>query len=204
MEAKIKLVKEHPIPKTQQHVRQFLGLCNYYRKFVKNYSKIAVPMNVLLQKDKPFSWTAECQKSFETLQNALTTAPILAFPDLSKSFTLTCDASGSAIGYILGQVDENKRERVISYGGRALKNEEKNWTISEKECLAVLEGIKQHKVYLSNNKFKVFTDHKALIWLHKSKDTNYKLGRWALQLQDFDFEIIYKEGKNNQNADSNS
>ncbi|CAG2200816.1 unnamed protein product [Mytilus edulis] len=177
-EAKIKLVKEHPIPKTQQHVRQFLGLY------------------------KPFLWTAECQKSFETLQNALTTAPILAFPDLSKSFTLTCDASGSAIGYILGQVDENKRERVISYGGRALKNEEKNWTISEKECLAVLEGIKQHKVYLLNNKFTVFTDHKALIWLHKSKDTNSKLGRWALQLQDFDFEIIYKEGKNNQNADA--
>ena len=126
-----------------------------------------------------FHGLLHAKKSFETLQNALTTAPILAFPDLSKSFTLTSDASGSAIGYIL--VHENKPESVISYGGRALKNEKKKWTISEKQCLAVLEGIKQHKVYLLNNKFTVFTDHKALIWLHKSKDTNSKLRRWALQ-----------------------
>lgn len=201
-EDKIEIVKKYPILKTQQEVRQFLGLCNYYRKFVKNYSKITVPINTLLQKEKAFVWTDECQNSFETLKKALTSAPILAFPDLEQPFTLTCDASGSAIGYILGQVDDNKRERVISYGGRALKNEEKNWTISEKECIAVLEGIKHNNVYLSNHKFKVFTDHKALIWLHKTKDTNAKLGRWALQLQNYNFEIIYKEGENNQNADA--
>ncbi|CAC5378789.1 unnamed protein product [Mytilus coruscus] len=119
-------------------------------------------------------------KNFEDHLTHLTQVftPILAFPDLAKPFTLTCDALGSAIGYILGQVDDNKRERVISFGGRALKNEEKNWTISEKECLAVLEGIKHNNVYLSNHKFKVFTYHKALIWLHKTKDTNAKLGRW--------------------------
>ncbi|CAC5395107.1 unnamed protein product [Mytilus coruscus] len=121
---------------------------------------------------------------------------------MSKPFILTCDASGSAIGYILGQLDENGKERVISYSGRALRNNELNWTITEKECLAVLEGITKNKVYLSHARFKVYTDHQALVWLHKSKDTNSRLGRWALELQNYDFEIIYKEGKKNTNADA--
>ncbi|CAG2239543.1 unnamed protein product [Mytilus edulis] len=201
-ESKITIVKNYPRPKNQTEVRQFLGLCNYYRRFVKDYAKITVPLNNLLQKDKEYVWTDKCQISFESLQQALTTAPVLSYPDMSKPFILTCDASGSAIGYILGQLDENGKERVISYSGRALRNNELNWTITEKECLAVLEGITKNKVYLSHARFKVYTDHQALVWLHKSKDTNSRLGRWALELQNYDFEIIYKEGKKNTNADA--
>lgn len=200
--AKIEVVKNHPRPKNQHEVRQFLGLANYYRRYVKDYAKIAVPLNSLLQKDNDFKWTSDCDKSFESLRTSLTTAPILAFPDMSKPFHLTTDASGHAIGYILGQLDSDKKERVISYGGRALRAGERKWTVSEKECLAVLEGIKHNNVYLSHRKFTVYTDHKALVWLHKVRDTNAKLGRWALQLQNYTFDIIYREGKKNQNADA--
>ena len=173
--SKTDVVKKYPAPRNPHEIRQFLGLCNYYRRFVKDYAKIAVPLNNLLQKDKEFNWTESCQKSFDTLKQALTSAPILAYPDMSKPFIFTCDASGLAIGYILGQLDENNKERVISYSGRALRKNELNWTITEKECLAVLEGITKNKVYLSHAKFKVYTDHQALVWLHKSKDTNSRL-----------------------------
>jgi len=156
----------------------------------------------LLHKNHVFKWTEKCQSAFDTLKKTLTTAPILAYADMSKTFVLSCDASGYAIGYILGQIDDQNRERVISYGGRALKAEEKNWTISEKECLAVPEGIKHNSTYLSHDKFTVNTDHKALVWLHKIKDTNAKLGRWALELQRYRFDVIYREGKNNKNADA--
>ena len=108
-DSKVKIVREHPVPKDQKQVRQFLGLCNYYRKFLQNYAKITVPLNALLQNDTPFEWNNDCQSAFETLKNALTTAPILAYPDMSKPFVLTCDASGTAIGYILGQLDAQNR-----------------------------------------------------------------------------------------------
>ena len=201
-EDKVKIVKNYPTPKNQTEVRQLIGLTNYYRKFVRNYAKICVPLNKLLQKESPFEWTQQCQDAFETLKDALTSAPILAFPDMSKPFELITDASGHSLGYLLCQKDSQNRECVISYGERALKREEKRWTVSEKECLAVLEGIKNNKVYLSHSKFTVVTDHKALVWLHKIKDTNAKLGRWALQLQNYTFDVIYREGKNNQNADA--
>lgn len=102
-----------------------LGLFNYYRKFVKDYSKLTVPLNKLLQKEVKFCWTDECQKAFDILKQAMTTTPILAYPDMSRDFILTCDASGHAIGYILGHKDDENHEQVISYGGTALKNEEK-------------------------------------------------------------------------------
>ena len=199
---KIDIVRNYPAPRNQKETRQFLGLCNYYRKFVEGYSKCTVPLNALLQKENDFKWTTKCQESFDLLKSKLTSAPILAFPDMTKPFQLTTDASGLAIGYILGQKDDQNRERIISFGGRALRKEEKKWTVSELECLAVLEGIKQNKVYLSHNKFTVYTDHKALIWLHKIKDTDAKLGRWALQLQNYNFDVVYREGKNNKNADA--
>ncbi|VDI24909.1 Hypothetical predicted protein [Mytilus galloprovincialis] len=105
----------HWKPKNQHEVRQFLGLWNYNRRFVKDYAKITVPLNNLLHKDKEYVWTDKCKISFENLKQALTTAPVLSYPHMSKPFILTCDASGSAIGYILGQLDENGKERVISY-----------------------------------------------------------------------------------------
>lgn len=157
------------MPKTQKDVRSFLGMCNYYRKFVKDYAKLSSPLNNLLRKDTKFHWTEECQSSFETLKQSLISSPILAYPDLSKSFILTCDASSSAIGFVLGQLDSSGKEHVIAFGGRSLSPCERKWSTSEQEMLAILEGIRAYRIYLSDKKFSIYTDHKALKYVMDQK-----------------------------------
>ncbi|CAC5360194.1 unnamed protein product [Mytilus coruscus] len=95
------------------HIISKDGLCNYYRKFVKGYAKIASPLNRILTKDTPFKWTADCQNAFETLKEALTSTPVLNFPNFNKPFIVSCDTSGSAIGYILSQIGDDAKEHVI-------------------------------------------------------------------------------------------
>lgn len=138
---KIAVVKSFPIPKNQKQVRSFLGLCNYYRRFILGYSKITHPLNQLLHKNKPFKWTSECTTAFEKLKNALISPPILALPDTAKEFILSTDASSTAIGFVLSQADTEGRERAIAYGGRSLRGAEFKWDVSERECLALVEGI---------------------------------------------------------------
>ena len=190
-------------PKDQKGVRSLLGLTNYYKKFVEGYSKICSPLNNLLKKGTPFVWSQECEEALNTLKHALTSAPILAFPDMNKSFVLTCDASRSGLGYILGQEDANKRERVIDFGGRALHGSEKNYSVSELECLAIVEGVRTYRAYLSTDiPFTIITDHKALTCLNSlTTSQNGRLARWALFLQGFRYKVVYRSGKEN-NADA--
>ncbi|XP_060602869.1 uncharacterized protein LOC132755945 [Ruditapes philippinarum] len=199
---KTKAVDEFPIPTNQRALRSFLGLCNYYRKFVKNYSKIAVPLNELLQKDKKFIWENRHQEAFESLKHALVTAPMIHYPDMNHTFILTTDASDTALAYILGQKGSDGKERVVSYGGRALRSDERKWGISDKECLAVYEGILAYRQYLSHRKFDIYTDHKSLKWLDKTKNSNSRLYRWSMELAHFDYNIIHRPGRVNQNADA--
>ena len=199
--SKVEAVRSFPVPKNETQVRSFVGLCNYYRKFVKNFTNIAKPLTELTKHNTPFEWTEKCQQAFEKLKDALCSPPILAYPDLTKPFILTTDASGSAIGYILGQLDSEGKERVCAYNGRSLSESEKKWPISEKECLAVLEGIKTYHVYLANSRFKVYTDHQALKWLSNIKQSTGRLARWAVLLQGYDYEICFRRGKLNSNAD---
>ncbi|MEW8547939.1 MAG: reverse transcriptase domain-containing protein [Candidatus Thiodiazotropha sp.] len=203
---KTEKVNTFPPPKSQKELRGFLGLCNYYRRFVKDFSKICIPLNRLLKKEqrKRFAtgdWNPECQEAFEKLKTALTTAPVLAYPDMNKPFVLSTDASGHALGYVLGQLDSSGKEHVIAYGGRALRPDERKWAVTELECLAVIVGIETFKHYLSQHKFKVFTDHKALQWLDNVKNPTGRLGRWAMKLQQHNFEIVHRQGTRNQNAD---
>ena len=114
-------VSKFPRPKTKTDVRSFLGLCNYYRKFIESFSKIATPLNQLLQKDSPFVWSDKCETAFKNLKQALVTAPMLRYPDMNAPFILSTDASGTALGYILGQKSPDSKERVVAYGGRSLR-----------------------------------------------------------------------------------
>jgi len=203
---KIEKVKSFPVPKSQTELKSFIGLCNYYRRFVDGFARIVSPLNKLLKaekrgKFKEGDWTEACQNAFEKLKGALTSAPILNFPDMNKPFILSTDASGTAIGYVLGQVDSDGNENVIAYGGRALSGDEKKWSVFDQECLAVVEGITTYRHYLSR-KFTVFTDHKALSYLHKIKNPVDRVARWCMFLQGFDYEILYKPGKHNTNADA--
>ncbi|VDI12450.1 Hypothetical predicted protein [Mytilus galloprovincialis] len=174
-------------PKNVKEVRMFLGLCNYYRKFIHNYSKITSPLNQLLHKDQQFHWTDECQRSLETLKTKLTSAPILVFPDFNKEFILHTDASGTAIGYVLGQHDKDKKLRVIAYGGRMLRKPEQRWDVKDRECLALVVAIKQFHVYLANNKFHVYTDHIALQYLHRIKESTGRLAKMVHVSSDVQF-----------------
>ena len=122
---KFERVKNLAAPTNPSEVKALLGLFNFYKKFIMNFSEICAPLFSLLQKDKDFIWTDECNTVCQTLKNALISAPILAYPNMNRPFTLTCDASRSGLGYILGQVGEDKREWVIAYGGGALRKAEK-------------------------------------------------------------------------------
>jgi hypothetical protein len=115
-----------------------------------------------LKKDELFKWTAKCQQAFEELKTKLTTSPILAYADMNRQLTITCDASDTAIGYILSQKDNQQRTRVIAYGGRSLSATERRYHTTEKKCLAIINAIKTNNTYLSNNHCVVLTDHQAL------------------------------------------
>ena len=198
---KVELIKNFPTPKNQTNVRAFLGISGFYRRFCHDYAKIATPLNELLKSDIPFAWNPDAEKAFITLKEKLITTPILAFPDFKKTFLLYTDASNKAIGYILGQKDDEGREHVIAYGGRALQNAELKYGITEKETLALVSAIKHFRVYLMHNKFIAITDHSAIKYLKDTKDPTGRLGRWALFLQSFDFEVVYKPGVTHKNAD---
>ena len=189
-------------PKNVKEVQVFLGLCNFYRKFIVGFADHVKPLTDLLNKKVTWSWDKRCDKAFNDVKALLTSFPVLRLPDLSKEFILYCDASNWALGLVLGQVDDNNNEYVCAYASRVLRGAEKNLSVTEKECLAVIYGLKEFRVYLIHKKFKIYTDHVALQWLLNIKDPVGKLYRWAVLIQQYDFEIVYKKGSKHLNADT--
>jgi hypothetical protein len=199
---KIKAIQERLAPKNVKQLQQFLGLTNYYRRFIKDYARLAQPMFALLSKNTKFIWSEECNNAFNKLKEALVSYPVLRHPDINRNFRLHTDASGYAVGAVLCQVDEENKEYVVAYASKLLHKAELNYGISEKECLAVVFGIRNFRVYLLGTKFEVITDHSALVWLMNLKDPNGRLARWAIYLQSYDFEIIHRKGSNHTNVDA--
>jgi len=184
-------------------IRQFLGLINFYRKFIKSFSQISHPLRQLLAKDRPFVWTIECQRAFDELKEKLVIVPVLALPRLDAPFVVRCDASFTGLGFILGQFENVGRERIVSMGSRSLTPAETCYSISELECLALVRAIREFGLYLAQQHFDVYTDHIALKYLQAMKlSTNNRLARWALQLQPFRFTIHYKPGPLKATADA--
>lgn len=200
---KIALIENYKQPETKTEVRAFLGLAGYYRKFIKGYAKIAVPLNELTKDDVPFVWCEKCDEAFITLRKALISPPILAYPDYDKPYILETDASQSAAGYILSQVQEGQT-RVIAYSGQKLNDAQRNYNTTEKEALAVVLGFQHYDSFLRGNKVHVVTDHIALKWLLTNKTPKGRLARWIAYLQQFDFEVEHKAGKLHANADTMS
>ena len=187
---KIEAIRNIKEPRNVKQLQQFLGLTGYYRKFVKDYAKVAAPLYELLKKDVCWIWSDECRSAFQVLRDRLVEYPTLRQPDFDRTFILFTDASGVAIGAILAQKDINNREYVCAYASKMLKGGEINYGISEKECLAVVWAIRHYRVYLYGMPFKVVTDHMALKWLMNMTDPTGRLARWAVYLQAFEFEII--------------
>lgn len=197
---KISIIKNFPIPQNAKDIKSFLGLAGYYRRFIENFSNLTKPLTKLLKKNTSFSWTFEQQNSFDMLREKLTSEPILQYPDFNREFVLTTDASNFAIGAILSQ-GKIGEDLPIAYASRTLNKSECNYSTTERELLAIVWATKHFRSYLYGRKFKIVTDHRPLTWLFSVKDPGSKLIRWRLKLEEFDYEIIYKPGKVNSNAD---
>lgn len=200
--SKISAVKNYPIPKSQKEIKQFLGLLGYYRRFIKDFARLTKPLTAKLKKDEKINVNDDSyKKCFEICKQMLIDEPILQYPNFSKQFILTTDASNFALGAVLSQIIDG-REHPICYASRTLNEHEVNYSTIEKELLAIVWGTKYFRPYLYGRKFKIQTDHKPLNWLMSLKEPNSKLVRWRLKLEEFDYDIEYKAGKINSNADA--
>ncbi|GJS91038.1 reverse transcriptase domain-containing protein [Tanacetum coccineum] len=198
--AKVDVIAKLPPPTTIKGIRSFLGHTGFYRRFIQDFSKIARSMTHLLEKDTPFLFSPECQSSFEILKKKLTEAPILVSPDWDLPFELMCDASDFAIGAVLGQ-RKDKYFRPIHYASKTLSDAQTNYTVTEKELLAVVYAFEKFRSYLVLSKTIVYTDHSALKYLFAKQDAKPRLLRWILLLQEFNIEIRDKKGAENLAAD---
>ena len=197
---KIASIRNTEPPENLKQLRSFLGLCSYYRRFIKNFSKIAEPLNNLMKKDVEFDWRWEQRSAFNELKQRLCSAPILGHFDENLPIVLSTDACDAGIGGVLGQTVEG-RENIIACCSRTLNQHERRYTITEQECLAVVWSCNQFRHYLLGNHFTIQTDHSALTWLASMRETCKRLARWAIALSEFDFVIHYRKGKENTNAD---
>jgi hypothetical protein len=198
--SKIDAVRDWPIPATQTQVRSFLGLASYYRRFIRGFADIAAPLHRLTQKSAKFEWNQECDEAFGKLKEGLISAPVLAYPRAEGQFILDTDASNFAIGCVLSQ-EQDGEEKVIAYGSKSLSKPERNYCVTRRELLAIVEFVQKYRHYLGGRRVKVRTDHGSLRWLSRFKNPDGQLARWLEALSSFDLDLEYRPGKRHQNAD---
>nr|GEZ10689.1 reverse transcriptase domain-containing protein [Tanacetum cinerariifolium] len=198
--AKIDMISKLPHPTTVKGIRSFLGHAGFYRRFIKDFSKISRPMAHLLNKNAPFVFSNDCVQAFQTLKEKLTEALILIAPNWDQPFELMYDASDFAVGAVLGQRIE-KHFRPIHYASKTMTEAESNYTTTEKEMLAVVYVFEKFRSYLIMNKIIVYTDHSAPKYLFAKKDAKARLLRLIFLLQEFDFKVVNTKGAENYAGD---
>ncbi len=198
---KVEDVKKMPAPTTIKSLQRFLGMCNYYRQFIYRFADIAHSLYDLTRKSKKWKWEQVHQDAFELLKKKLTEYPVIRHPDYRRPFIISTDASDYGISAILSQLDKDGREYVVRYASKGLEKAERNWTVTERECWAVVWGCNQFDMYIRHSKFTIYTDHSALQWLNRNKNTHGKLGRWAISLGRYNYDIIHRKGTMNVVAD---
>jgi hypothetical protein len=166
---KVKDVLNWMPPTTASEIRSFLGLAGYYRRFIKDFSKIAKPMTKLLKKNKFFEWTKECQASFEELRKRLTSAPVLVLPDLAKKFNIYCDALHQGLGCVLMQEGQ-----VLCYASRQLRKHEENYPTHDLELAAAVHTLKIWRHYLIGCRCEIYSDHKSLKYIFTQNGLNLR------------------------------
>jgi len=200
-DSKFKIILNYPRPQNADQAKRFVAFCNYYRKFIKNFAEHSRHITKLCKKHAPFHWTEECEKAFLYLKNSLISPQILQYPDFSKTFVVTTDASKHACGAMLSQ-DHNGIQLPVSYASKAFTKGESNKSTIEQELTAIHWAIVHFRPYLYGKKFLVRTDHRPLTYLFSMKNPSSKLTRIRLDLEEYDFEVEYLRGRENFVADA--
>jgi hypothetical protein len=200
---KVKAIREWPIPKTVRGVRSFLGLANFYRKFIEGYAQVARPLNDLTKKNTPFTWKEAQQTAFDTLKNRFTTASILAYPDNDRVFCLETDASNFATGAVLS-IEQDGKWHPVAFSSHSMSPKERNYPVADKEMLSVIRSLEQWCHYLegTHREFEIWNDHANLQWFMKHQDLNCRQARWAQYLSRFNFKWLHKAGATMGKADA--
>jgi hypothetical protein len=196
---KVAAILDWKAPKDVRRIKSFIGMVDYYQRFIEGFSKIVRPMTTLLEKNVEFKWTQACQESFEMLKQRLTTTPVLVLPDVHKPFSVYCDASYTRLGCVLMQDG-----RVVAYSSWQLKVHEKNYPTHDLELAAVVHALKTQRHYLYGQKCDIYTDHKSLKYIFTQSELNMRKRRWLELIKDYELEIHYHPGKANVVADAMS
>ena len=192
---KVKTVQEWPVPPDLPRLRSFLGLANYFRRFILGYSTMVSPLTSLTGSKVKWEWTPECQKAFEAVKHALTHAPVLALPDLNKPFTVISDASIYGTGAVLMQDD-----RVVAYTSQKLSAAEHNYSTTDQECLGVITALEEWRCYLEGTTVTLITDHQPLTYLQQQRGSGVlsrRQARWMELLSKYHFQWEYRPGRTN-------
>ncbi len=198
---KVKGIKDFPRPQTLTQVRGFIGRASYYRKFIPYFSEVAEPLSRLTKKNVRFLWGPSQERAFNQLKHLLSSHPVLTHFDGSKPLEVRCDASFIGIGAELVQL-EDLGWKLVANASRLLTEAEKAYITSEKECLAIVYATEKFAPYIHGLKFTVVTDHLSLKWLTEKTNLSPRLIRWALHLQKYDFDVIYRSGRLMKDADA--
>lgn len=193
---KVSAILNIPVPKNVTEVRRFLGIVSWYRRFIPNMATLVSPITNLLRKRTPFKWSTDCDGAFQKVKEFLISSPVISCPDFERPFSIQTDASDYGLGAVLTQSYPDG-EKVISFISRSLSTSERKFSTTEKECLAVLWAIERFRPYVEATHFTVVTDHFALLWLSNLKDPAGRLARWSVRLQQYDFDVVHRRGKEN-------
>ena len=203
---KVRAITEAPHPTNVSELKAFLGLINYYGKFMQNLSTVLAPLYTLLKKKTPWRWQADQEKAFNEAKASLKSPKLLVHYDGRKELILTCDASPVGLGAVLAHRMEDGTERPIGYASRTLTQAERKYAHIDKEALAINFGVKRYHQYLYGRKFIIYSDHKPLMYLfgeHRaiSATASARVQRWALTLSGYQYSIVHRPGSQQGNAD---
>ena len=201
---RIQKVKDYPRPTNLKELRSYLGYCGFTRKHIAGFSRICAPLYELMKNDAPWVWTDRQEQAFITLREKISSPPILAMPNVNKKFKIYTDASGTTLAWILAQDGDDGMEHTIAVGSKALRGAQLKYAISELECMAMVEALRANRHLLSNeHKHDIYVDHIALTYIRGLKfATNPRLYRMALFLDSFNFDVKFKKGIDNKQADA--
>ena len=199
---KIDVVTRIPPPSSVRDVKVFLGATGWYRRFIPQYATLAKPLTTLLENGREFDWTSECQEAFMALKQKLSSAPVLAHPLPDRPFILTTDASSVGLGAELAQVTQGNVVKPVAYFSRVLSKTERRYSTYDREFLAVIAAVRHFRHHLLGATFRLRTDHRPLQFMTNAKDPWGRRARWIAELQEYDFEMKFIDGRDNLVADA--